>query len=126
MTHSDAAALADLERRRLRALVDVDLEVADELHADDFQLITPGGAALSKAQYLDAVGSGQVDYRRWDPAEIDVRVLGDAACLRYRASLVVVLGGVEQPPDRLWHTDYYERRDGRWRAVFSHATRTAG
>jgi hypothetical protein len=31
--------LAEMERRRLRALVNADLGVADELHADDFQLI---------------------------------------------------------------------------------------
>jgi hypothetical protein len=23
----------------------------------------------------------------------------------------------------MWHTDYYERREGRWQVVWSHATR---
>jgi len=36
------------ERARLRALVEANMDVARPLHADDFQLITPSGVALSK------------------------------------------------------------------------------
>ena len=38
----DAAALRDIERRRLRALLQADMDTAAALHADDYQLITPG------------------------------------------------------------------------------------
>ncbi|HEU5326140.1 MAG TPA: nuclear transport factor 2 family protein, partial [Candidatus Limnocylindria bacterium] len=48
-TDTDLAALLEAtERRRLRALVDADLPTADALHADDYELITPGGSSLSK------------------------------------------------------------------------------
>jgi hypothetical protein len=44
----DAAVLRDTERRRLRSLADADMEAAGALHADDYQLITPRGVALTK------------------------------------------------------------------------------
>ena len=117
-------ALADIERRRLRALVGADLKEAEELHADDFRLVTPGGDSLSKEEYLGGVASGSIDYLRWEPEEIEVRVRADAGCVRYRSTIEIVVDGRELPPIRCWHTDYYELRDGRWQVVFSQATAT--
>ena len=114
--------LADLERRRLRALVAADLDVADELHADDFQLINPAGVAFSKAEYLQGVESGDIDYLMWEPEEIESLVREDAGCLRYRSTMHMRYRGNEAPPARFWHTDYYERRGGRWQVVWSQAT----
>jgi hypothetical protein len=124
----EAAAEADLirttERERLRALVDGNMEVAEQLHADDFQLINPFGGSASKEQYLSGLASGQVKYLLWEPDAIQVRIYGDAAIIRYQAQIQIVVGG---KPDggRFWHTDSYEKRDGRWQAVWSQATRIA-
>jgi uncharacterized protein DUF4440 len=111
-----------LERRRLRALVDADLAVADRLHADDFQLITPAGDSLLKEEYLQHVASGEVDYLVWDPEQIDVRVHDDAACLRYRSTITIIVGGQELGPAQYWHTDFYEKRRDGWQVVWSQAT----
>jgi hypothetical protein len=54
-----AEFLPDTERRRLRALVSADTAAAAPLHVEDYQLITPNGAALSKDGYLGAIASGQ-------------------------------------------------------------------
>jgi hypothetical protein len=116
-------ALADVERRRLRAFVDSNLAVARQLHADDFQLITPSGDSLSKEEYLQLVASGEIDYVVWDPEEIDARVRDDAACLRYRSTIRIVVGGQESGSDRYWHTDFYEKRGDGWQVVWSQATR---
>ena len=118
----DERALVEIERRRLRALVDVDLVTAEELHADDFQLITPRGFPYSKREYLEAVQSGLIDYLVWDPDEIEARVRGIAGCLRYAATINMRFDGHETDPGRYWHTDYYEREDGRWRVIWSQAT----
>jgi hypothetical protein len=58
----DGPVLRDTERRRLRSLVEADLAVADALHADDYQLITPNGYALTKQEYLRDIASGQLRY----------------------------------------------------------------
>ena len=51
-TSSNPKVEADLiratERERIRALVEANMEVARQLHADDFQLINPRGQSLSK------------------------------------------------------------------------------
>jgi uncharacterized protein DUF4440 len=115
--------LAEIERRRLRALVDGDLPVADQLHADDFQLITPSGESVSKEEYLQRVASGEIDYLVWDPEEIDAHIRDDAACLRYRSTIKIIVDGQELGPERYWHTDFYEKRGDRWQVVWSQATR---
>jgi len=110
------------ERARLRALVDGDVETARRLHADDFQLVDPSGAMLSKEQYLGQVASGELDYLTWEPETIEVRRYGGAAVLRYRAQAQAIFGGQRTPLRSFWHTDVYEQRNGRWQAVWSQAT----
>ena len=118
------AELVNTEYGRLKALVTADMQVAKALHADQYQLITPGGASLSRSQYLDPIARGTFTYRRFEPeGDIRVRLLGpDAAVLRYRVAIDVDFPGGHDS-GRFWHTDIYERRDGRWQALWSQATR---
>ena len=119
------AELAEVERQRLRALVTADVPAADQFHASDFQLVTPSGDSYAKEEYLSDVASGEIDYLQWDPEEIEARVRGDAGCVRYRSTIRIVVGGRELEPGRYWHTDYYERRSGRWQVIWSQATKTS-
>lgn len=121
-TSGTAELLRQTERDRLRSLVSADLDRARALHAPDFQLITPIGAALSKEQYLGAIAAGHIRYLTWEPADIAVRLYGPAAVIRYRAQLEVVFGGHDVPLGDYWHTDLYEQRDGQWSVVWSQAT----
>lgn len=59
---NEADLLRATERQRLRALVEVNIAFANQLHADDFQLIPPSGRPLSKEEYLGAVASGVINY----------------------------------------------------------------
>lgn len=122
---SEADQLRAIERERLRSLVDADMEVARRLHADDFQLITPTGGAVSKDEYLGLIASADVDYLEWEPEEIDMRLYDGVAVLRYRARLkIAVKGQPDAPSGRFWHTDLYEKRSGQWQVVWSQATQT--
>jgi hypothetical protein len=115
--------LREAERARLQSLVAADLSVAERLHADDYQLITPGGATMSKRAYLDGIASGDLDYSVFEPvSEIRVRLYGEAAILRYRVRIEINVGGAHEE-GTYWHTDAYELRDDRWQAVWSQATR---
>jgi hypothetical protein len=111
---SEADSLRATERERLRALVAADVARARQLHADDFQLINPRGGVLSKEQYLEGIASGQIDYLFWEPDSIAVRLYRDAAVIRYPSQLEIVVQGTHVPRQRYWHTDLYERREGRW------------
>jgi hypothetical protein len=118
----EAEHIRDTERARLHALVSADMETARRLHAPEFQLITPIGMALSKADYLGAIASGQIKYLAWKPGAIAVRQQQTHAVIRYRARLEVVFGGHRVAPGDYWHTDTYEYRDGQWMVVWSQAT----
>jgi Domain of unknown function (DUF4440) len=118
----DADALRTIERARLRSLVDVDLAAADVVHADDYQLITPRGHALTKAQYLGSIQSGELDYSIFEPvSEIAVWGHDGIALLRYHARIAFHNAG-RDTPFTCWHTDCYELRDQGWQAVWSQAT----
>jgi hypothetical protein len=120
---SDRDQIRAVERERLRSLVEAEMKTADQLHAEDFQLVTPLGGTLSKAQYLGLVASGEIDYLEWEPEAIEVKLYGDAAIIRYRAQLRIVVKGLPNAPSgRFWHLDLYEKRNGRWQAVWSQAT----
>ncbi len=114
-----ATLLPDIERRRLRALACADTVTAAPLHADDYQLITPNGSEMSKADYLGAIASGQLRYRVFEPVS-EIAVLGDAevAVVRYRARISFDDG----PGITCWHTDCYRFADGAWQVVWSQAT----
>ena len=107
-----------VEHKRLRALMDGDIEDARSLHADDFQLITPSGVAHTRETYLAGVASGDIDYRVFEAiSEIEVRLYGAAAIIRYQSRIEMTNWRANA-----WHTDSYELRDGRWQIVWSQAT----
>lgn len=99
------------------------LGVADALHADLCQLITPGGATQSKEEYLGGIASGRLDYRVFEASShVAVRVVGEVGILRYQARIEIHVAG-DLDRGLFWHTDYYERSQGQWQAVWSQATR---
>jgi hypothetical protein len=119
----DAELIRQLERQRLPSLVAVDLDTARRLHRDDFQLITPSGAVVTKEEYLAILESGQLNYVAWEAGDITVKVFGDAAIIRYRDLSFDVNNGdqaVHRGP--MVHTNLWERRDGAWQIVWSQAS----
>lgn len=119
----DADFIRELERSRLRALVERDMAQAWLLHAPDFQLVTPRGQPFTREQYLAKVESGALRYLRWEPGDIDVRLRGDSAVIRYQATLEIDAGEGRGTPFRCWHIDSYELNGAMWQVVWSQATR---
>lgn len=125
MTFADAdqaSVVEAAERRRLQALVEGNIEEGATLHAEEFQLINPRGESLSKSDYLGGISSGDIRYLRWVPEGIHVEVIGDAALVRYRSLIEIVVRGVRSPAQRYWHTDVYRRKGGSWQVIWSQAT----
>ncbi|WP_414690664.1 nuclear transport factor 2 family protein [Nocardioides sp.] len=112
-----------LERDRLRALVDADISTAERMHADDYQLVPPGGGAISKSEYLGAIASGDFRYATFEPAsELAVLVGRDMVALRYRAHIEAHFGESSDEGE-FWHTDVWQLRPDGWQVVWSQATR---
>lgn len=119
-----ADELRSVERRRLRSLVDADGATALELHADDYQLVTPGGHALSRDEYLGDITSRAMDYRVFEPAsDIAVQLFDDGGVVRYQVTIDIRFASGDADGGLFWHTDVYRRSGGRWQAVWSQATR---
>lgn len=123
----EAQRLRETEQTRLRALVDADMSVVNALHADDFELIPPPGFPLSREEYLAAVAAGDIDYLVFEPiSEIEVRLYGQAAAIRYQSHIDIVVAGLGRFTHDAWHTYLYEKHGGRWQAVWEQATAIGG
>jgi len=123
---SSLASISDhvreVEKSRVHALVTRNMELLWQLHAPDYQLITPSGRSFSRERYLCEIESGTLRYLRWDPDPMDVRASKQMAIVRYRATLALDSGDGQGTPFQCWHTDSYEPRDDVWQAVWSQAT----
>jgi hypothetical protein len=119
---TDAEAFRKLERSRLQALVERNMDLARQLHAVDFQLITPTGHVYLRDQYLGEIETGQLKYLSWDPEQMEVRTRANVTLLRYRARLEVDSGRGQASTFHCWHTDSYELINGLWQVVWSQAT----
>ncbi|HET7867119.1 MAG TPA: nuclear transport factor 2 family protein [Burkholderiaceae bacterium] len=111
-----------IERSRIQALVAGRMELLWQLHAPDYQLITPSGRTFTRDRYLGDIEAGRLRYLRWDAGPMDVRVCGQMALVRYRATLELDAGNGRGTPFQCWHNDSYELADELWQAVWSQAT----
>jgi hypothetical protein len=111
------AQIAELERRRTRALVERDMAVIEALHAPGYELVTPVGRVHTRASYLAALAA-EPFYAAWDAGEMRVHVADRLAVVRYRARLTFPSGRSIE----VWHTDIYEHHAAGWQALWSQAT----
>jgi hypothetical protein len=107
-----------LEERRTLALVQRDLATLEELHAPEYQLITPAGRVFTREAYLGRVRAAPF-YAAWEGlGEMLFRLSAHMAVIRYKARIQFPSGRVFV----CWHTDSYELRASGWQAVWSQAT----
>lgn len=111
------------EAARLKALVETGAEVMERLHAADFELVNPYVEVYSRAEYLSQIMSGQLNYTVWEPGEMSVRAYPSAAVIRYEdKEFEAEFDGKVASRGRLYHADLYEKREGQWQIVWSHAS----
>lgn len=119
---ANADDFRELERSRLRALVERDMALAWQVHAQAFQLVTPTGYSYSRDRYLGEIETGLLQYLAWEPRAIEVRRHATVALLRYQATLKVDSGAGPASAFDCWHTDSYELIEGLWQVVWSQAS----
>jgi hypothetical protein len=88
--------LKALEISRLRALVEADAKILDDVHASEFVLVNPSGGVWSKARYIGGVLTGEINYRRFDAiSDIEIVLEGNLAVLRYQSAIDIHVAGQE-------------------------------
>ncbi|MFN8488985.1 MAG: nuclear transport factor 2 family protein [Caldilineaceae bacterium] len=108
------------------AFLHLDLAVIEQLMADDYTIIQPGGAVWDKAKTLASLRSEQ---RHWDKAgsdELSVRIYGDTA----NGLMAVVIGrwtakGVNHGQAFDYQARYmavWVKQAGRWQIVADQST----
>ena len=130
MTHEDLATMRSVlvgdaddeivarEAELRAAQLAADVAALDRLIADELLFAGPDGQLGTKAQDLDAHGSGVVRFRAHEPEELRVRRVGaDVAIASLRARLTVEVGG-QTVQGTYRYTRVWAREDGRmWRVV---------
>jgi hypothetical protein len=94
------------------------METLEQLHAAEYQLVTPAGKVFPREAYLAAI-QAEPFYSAWQPlGEISVRRSESMAVIRYMVRLQFPSGRAVV----CWHIDTYELRSSGWQAVWSQAT----
>jgi Domain of unknown function (DUF4440) len=120
------AEVLALERREQRAAVNGDSRDLAEVLAPEVQMVTPDGDELTKEEYLDAVGFGDLDYTVFKPVTpMEVRIDGGQAVVTFTSQLEVSADGLHVE-HHAWHTVVYKEREGRWQMVWSQTTAIGG
>ncbi len=126
------AELLKLERDWAAATKNHDAEAVRRIVADDAAMIYPDGTAGTKADEVRSVESGAITADGWEMLDPKVTVLdADAAYITGRS---IIQNGKYKDPNQkkaidisgeYRFLDVYARRNGKWQAVASQATKIA-
>jgi ketosteroid isomerase-like protein len=121
MTESaEVTALRQVERARLEALLTAEEDAVPfaEHLAEDFVLVDVAGDQMTKQQLIEALATGELDFRAYAPiAGVSARLRGPAGVVQHESAVEVLLAGVGAFRHSIITTVVYERQDGRWLAV---------
>lgn len=119
------AEVLEIDRRRLRAMVQMDADALAPLLADDLICIHSSSAKDSKQSFLSALLSGALLYRKLEAFEIEARDMGGWVLLTGKLAVVLFTGRRrEEYGERFTAT--YLRREGRWQLFCWQATGLPG
>ena len=118
--------LCALNARFIHNFITNDVGSHDAILHPDFICITPTGARVSRADYLEAwatgFDAGRIPYYDYRDEKIDV--FGDTALVRSTNKRVGSKDGVETVGMTMY-TDIYVRRDGAWKCIQAQITPVA-
>ena len=83
------------------------------------------GGTMSRAQELDVIKGGSIQYKKADIQESSVRIIGTTAIVLNRIRLLAVVGGNEVT-NPFVVTEVYVRQDDAWKLASLSFTRTLG
>jgi ketosteroid isomerase-like protein len=121
---SQEQALLDLSRQKWLWMAARQIEPLDQLF-DDQAVFVHMGATLSKAQELDVIRGGQIQYKQANIEELSVRFIGDTAIVLGKLRLIAVVGGNEVT-NPFVVTEVYIRQKQGWKLGSMSFTRLLG
>lgn len=105
--------LIDLSRQKWLWMADKNVDALARLFHDK-AIFVHMSRTMTKAEELEVIRSGNIEYRRADIKEISVRFIGDTAIVLSRIDLhAVVRGNVADNPFSV--TETYVKQGGEWK-----------
>lgn len=119
---SAEAQIRQLQLESLELAVDGDTDALRSYLSEDFVGINPLGIPDTREGRLAGMDAGAPDFLAIQPTTpIDVDVHGNHALVRFQVRIELTIFG-SHLEHLMWDTLFYERRQGRWIAVWEQAT----
>ena len=107
-----------------RAMVDKNMSVMATWFSDQLEYTNQFGEVLTKAQWLDNIGTEKLRHVSFDHKVADLHIYGDAAVLTGVSHTVFEYkGAVSETPRRF--TRFFVKQGGKWLLVGQHVTAVA-
>ncbi len=119
---SAADAVKAAELARFEAATKNDLDALGKALADDLSYTHSTGILETKAVFLHALESGKLQFKKIEPADLQVRVYGTTAVINGTAQLSVVSDG-QAKEVHIRFTDVWVSHAGRWQMVAWQSTK---
>jgi hypothetical protein len=119
---ADDVVVKDLELSRFQAAEKNDLDTLGKLLADDLTYTHSTGVLETKEIFLGSLKSGKLQFKKIEPADLQVRVYGTTALINGTAKFSVVSNG-EAKEVHIRFTDVWASRAGRWQLVAWQSTK---
>ena len=102
----------ELSRQKWSWMANRNIEALDKL-IDANAMFVHMGANMDKAQELEVIKSGRIEYKQADIHEISARTIGDTVIVVSRIQLFALVGGNEAR-NPFTVTETYVKRSGNW------------
>jgi ketosteroid isomerase-like protein len=107
-----------------RAMVDENMSAMAAWLSDELEYTNQFGEVLTKAQWLDNIGSEKLKHVTFDHKVADLHIYGDAAVLTgISHTIFEYKGAVSKTPRRF--TRFFVKQGGKWLLVGQHVTAIA-
>ena len=111
----------EIEKRFNAALLKKDAVALDEFLGDDLVHIGFEGQIVGKGEYMDFFKRDIWQYRKYEPSNETVKVVGDMAVVTGRVDRTIVINNVVTTGGFAF-THVWSRTGDRWRMTSSHVT----
>ena len=119
---SDEQQIIQIERAWIDAFVGSDTQTLERILADDFIFTDPAGNILTKAEWIEDMTNGSLNFESIQIDHLKVRLFGDSAAVANGRTTVKAQSKEGGFNGKFCYTVMYLKRDGSWQPVAEHAT----
>lgn len=120
---AEAAISSYLDQSRQAALKG-DASFAETNYADDYVRVGPTGEVMTKADFVNALKSGDLKYESIEPSDVKIRTYGNTAVVTAKAAVKGTNKG-QDISGSYRSTRVLVNRGGKWQEVSFHTTKVA-